>query len=88
MIESLAQFVLMVLTNLNVKGVALPLPVPKRKSKESGEQQGWRGKESNKKERGVLEPKEMKGRGVVEKGRLEKSGRGGRLVERALRERK
>merc|ERR1719495_1544188 len=39
----------------NSQGVTLPLPVPKRKSKESGEQQGWRGKESNKKERGVLE---------------------------------
>ena len=74
----------MVLTNLNVKGVPLPLPVPKRKSKESSDQQGWRGKESREKERRALE---LKGRGVVEKGRLEKSGRGGRLMERALRER-
>ena len=33
----------------------------------------------------MVEAKELKGRGAVEKGRLEQSGRGGRLVERALR---
>lgn len=70
--------------------MTLPLPVPKRKSRETGEQ-GWRGKESKEKGRGVVE----KGRGAEERlgkrketgPRLEKSGRGNRLVERALRER-
>ena len=57
--------------------------MPKRKSKETGEQ-GWRGKESKEKGRGV---EERLGKRKEAGSRLEKSGRGRRLVERALRER-
>jgi len=64
----------------NSQGIPLPLPVPKRKSKETGEP-GWRGKGLGKESRG-LEERKRKEVGA----RLEKSGRGSRLVERALRE--
>ena len=63
--------------------MTLPLPVPKRKSRETGEQ-GWRGKESKEKGRGA---EERLGKRKETGPRLEKSGRGNRLVERALRER-
>ena len=73
----------------------MPLPVPKRKSRESGEP-GWAGKsvergrqvEGNKgKEVEGNKRKEMEGNKGKEVGlRMERSARGGRLVERALRE--
>ena len=73
----------------------MPLPVPKRKSRESGEP-GWGGKsvergrqvEGNKgKEVEGNKRKEMEGNKGKEVGlRMERSARGGRLVERALRE--
>ena len=63
--------------------MTLPLPVPKRKSKETGEQ-GWRGKEPKERGRGA---EERLGRRKETSLKFEKSGRGGKLVERALRER-
>ena len=58
----------------------MPLPVPKRKSRESGEP-GWGGKSV---ERG----RQVGGNNEKEVGlRMERSARGGRLVERALKER-
>ena len=58
----------------------MPLPVPKRKSRESGEP-GWGGKSV---ERG----RQVEGNNRKEVGlRMERSARGGRLVERALKER-
>ena len=65
----------------------MPLPVPKRKSRESGEP-GWGGKSV---ERGRQvegnKGKEVGGNNRKEVGlRMERSARGGRLVERALKE--
>ena len=58
----------------------MPLPVPKRKSRESGEP-GLAGKSV---ERG----RQVEGNKGKEVGlRMERSARGGRLVERALKER-
>ena len=58
----------------------MPLPVPKRKSRESGEP-GWGGKSV---ERGrLVEGNKRKEVGL----RMARSARGGRLVERALKER-
>ena len=58
----------------------MPLPVPKRKSRESGEP-GWGGKS-------VERERQVEGNKGKEVGlRMERSARGGRLVERALKER-
>ena len=74
----------------------MPLPVPKRKSRESGEP-GWGGKsvergrqvEGNKgKEVEGNKMTQVEGNKRKEVGlRMERGARGGRLVERALKER-
>ena len=61
----------------------MPLPVPKRKSRESGEP-GWGGKSV---ERGSQVEGNKGNKGKEVGLRMERSARGGRLVERALKER-
>ena len=60
--------------------------MPKRKSRETGGEPGWRGKGLESKEKRRREEERM-GKRKEAGARLEKSGRGSRLVERALRER-